>query len=331
MQRRQSLIRLTVLLVLFALPAWGKEGLLLVSQKADSSLAFYTLDGKLLARVPVGKHPHEMVLSPDGRYAYTTDNGTMLIEDIGQGNNTVSIVDLIVRRKVGEISLDKFYRPHGIAMDARGRRLLVTTENPDQLLVVDLASRKVIRTFDPAGKTPHIVTLGRDGHWVYLSNSRSDTVAAINLATGESIVIPVGERPEGSVLSKDGSELYVANNAAGSISVINTEKKRRIADIPTGQGPVRIALTPDGGTLVYALMKSRKVGLADTKTRKQVAEVPLGGAPVSLNLSPDGKLAFASAQEDDTIYIISVAERKIIREVKTAPKAGPDPVLQIEQ
>jgi DNA-binding beta-propeller fold protein YncE len=42
----------------------------------------------------VGKHPHEFVVSTDGRYAYTTDNGSMLLETPGQGGNTISIVDL---------------------------------------------------------------------------------------------------------------------------------------------------------------------------------------------------------------------------------------------
>ena len=41
------------------------------------------------------------------------------------------------------------------------------------------------------------------------------------------------------------------------------------------------------------------------------------GPPVSCTLSEDGKLAFASAEETDTVYIISVADRKIVGEIKT--------------
>ncbi len=314
---------------LIASPLWGEDQLLLVSHKAASSLGFYTMDGRHLASVPVGKHPHEVVLSPDGRYAYTSDNGTMRMEDTSAGGNTVSIVDLAARKKVGEISLGEFHRPHGIDIDRQGKQLYVTTEDPDRLLVIDFASRKVVKTYETGGKTSHIVKLGHHGTWAYVSNSRSASVAAVNLATGEVQPIPVGERPEGSVLSHDGKELYVANREGGTISVIDTEKKQRVADIPTGRGPVRLDITPDDKTLVYALLEGRKVGFADTRARESIAEVPVAGEVVSLNLSPDGKYAFASAQGDDTVYVISVDAKKVVREIRTAAGAGPDPALEI--
>lgn len=310
-------------------PLLGEERLLLVSHKADSSLGFYAMQGEHLASVPVGKHPHEMVLSPDGRHVYTTDNGTMQIEQAGEGGNTVSIVDLAACRKVGEVSLGEFHRPHGLAIDREGKRLYVTTENPDRLLVIDLASRRVVRTFETQGRTSHMVTLSRNGRWAYVSNSRSGSVSAIHLETGETKVVPAGARPEGSALSRNGKELYVVNREGAAISVIDTEKKERIADIPTGQGPVRIAVTPDGRTLVYALLEGQGVGFADARTRRRIAEVPVGRRLVSLNLSPDGSLAFASAQWDDTVYVVSVPERKVVREVKTPSGAGPDPALEI--
>src|SRR5712692_4853079 len=96
---------------------------LLVLQKAASSLAFYTPAGEKLGVAPVGRHPHEMVLSPDGRYLYCTDNGTMRIEQPGTGGNTVSIVDLRSRKKIGEISLGEYRRPHGIDIDRNTGRL----------------------------------------------------------------------------------------------------------------------------------------------------------------------------------------------------------------
>ena len=318
-------------LVLFLVisPLGAQERLLLVSHKAASSVDFYTLDGKHLASIPVGKHPHEMVLSPDGRYAYTTDNGTMAIEVVGEGGNTVSIVDLRMRKKVGEINLGKYHRPHGIDVDREGKRLYVTTENPDQLLVIDPAARRVLKTYETKGQTSHIVKLGRDGKWAYVCNSRSASVSAVNLLSGEVKVIPVGGRPEGSALSTDGKELYVANREGNSISVIDTSRKERIADIKTGQEPVRLAITPDDRTLVYAMLEAQKIGFADARSRRVIAEIPIPGKLVSLNLSPDGKLAFASAQWDDTVYVVSVPERKIVRALKTLPGGGPDPALEI--
>lgn len=324
------MFRLFVLVwILVCSPLVAQEKLLLVSHKAASTLDFYTMEGEHLASVPVGKHPHEVVLSPDGRYAYTTDNGTMAIEDAGEGGNTVSIVDLAARKKVGEISLGEFHRPHGIDIDREGKRLYVTTENPDQLLVVDLAARRVVRTYDTKGKTSHIVKLGREGRSAYVSNSRSASVSAINLETGEATVIPAGERPEGSALSSDGKELYVVNREGGSISVIDTEGKKLVADVKTGEGPVRIGITPDDRTLVYALLEGQKMGFVNARSRKVITEIPMPGRIVSLNLSPDGRYAFASAQWDDTVYVVSVLEQKVVRALKTHAGGGPDPALEI--
>lgn len=315
------------LLFLALLPA--QDATFLVSQKAASSVGFYTSQGKHLTSVAVGAHPHEMVLSPDGRFAYTTDNGTMAIEQAGAGGNTVSIVDVEARRKVGEISLGKYHRPHGIDYDPHSGNLLVTTENPDQLLLVDPKLRKVLREYDTGGRTPHIVTVSLDGKSAYVSNARSGTVAVIALDSGEITLIPSGDRPEGSVLSKDGNTLYVAHRESHNIAIIDTRAKKKIGDIKTGKGPVRVGISGDGRYLAYALITAQQVGIADIAARSEIAAVDLDGGPVSLHVSSDGDLAFAAAQDIDTVYVVSIKQRKILREFKTTSGAGPDPVMRI--
>ena len=322
------MIRLLLLLALCS-PAWGQQTLLLVSQKASSSVAFYTPEGKLLSTVEVGTHPHELVISADGRYAYTTDNGTMQIEHVGEGGNTVSIIDLHERRRAGVVSLGKYYRPHGIDLDPKTGNLLVTTENPDQVLVVDPRGQKVLRTYDPQGQTPHIVKVDKNGEWAYVSNARSGTVAAIKLDSGEVQLIPAGGRPEGSILSDDGTRLYVVNRDSSELTIIDTEKKANIGTIKTGDGPVRVGLSPDGKYAIYGMINAMKVGFADLEARKEVALVDLGGPLVSLHTSPDGRWAYTAAQDDDTVFVISIADRRLHTTFKTADGAGPDPVQQI--
>src|SRR5687768_14422720 len=99
----------------------------LVLQKGASSLAWYTPDGKLETTVAVGRHPHEMVLSRDKRYLYTTDNGTMKIEQAGTGGNSVSVIDLAAKKRIGQISTGEFRRPHGIDIDPATGRIAVST------------------------------------------------------------------------------------------------------------------------------------------------------------------------------------------------------------
>lgn len=309
--------------------ALAAEPVYLALLKGSNALTYFSPTGKVLATVPVGQHPHEMAFSPDGKYLYTTDNGVMRIEHAGKGGNTISIIDVAARRRIGVVDLGNFYRPHGIDVDAESGRIVITTELPDRLLVIDAAQRKVVRDFDTKGKASHMVTLGPGGKWAYVSNSSSGNVAAIKLDSGETKLIPTGARPEGSVLSKDGTELYVTNRESASISVIDTATNRVAATIKTSKGPVRIALTPDGGTLVYSAMHERKVAFADPKQRKQVDYLLVPGEPVSCHLSRDGKLAFVSTETTDTVYVISVADRKIVGEIKTGEGSAPDPVTDL--
>ena len=307
------------------------EPAFLVSQKAASSIGFYTWEGILVAEVPVRAYPHEIVASPDGRFLFVTDNGTMAIEQAGEGGNTVSILDIEARRKVGEVDLGRYHRPHGISVNPVTGDVLVTSENPDRLLIVNPETRQVTRDFDTKGETPHIVTASRDGKRAFVSNARSGTVAAIDLESGDVKLIAVGSRPEGSVLSRDGKFLYVANRESNEISIVDTEKNETTGSIKTGRTPVRVKLTADQKFLVYALMDDNEVGFADIDALEQVATVDLSGPPVSLEMSGDGKYALACSQEADTVYVISVADRKIIQQFDTSKGAGPDPALYLAE
>jgi YVTN family beta-propeller protein len=311
-------------------PACSAGPTLAVLHKGASSLGFYTSTGGHLSDVAVGRHPHEIAVSADGRYAYVTDNGTMRIEQAGPGGNSLSVIDLAARKRVAVISLGEFRRPHGIDLDHNSGLLAVSTELPDRLVIIDTRTRRILRTFETRGKTAHMVKWGPDSRWAFVSNSSSASVAAVDTHTGVVKLIPTGERPEGSALSPDGSRLYVVNREAARISIIDTAKRELVGEIHTGKGPVRIAVTPDGKQLVYALMHDRQVEFADPAARKILDRVALDGRPVSLTLSPGGKLAFASAQDDDTVYVVSVAERKVVLKFKTAAGAGPDPVVELD-
>lgn len=321
--------RVARLVAFLAYALGAQEARLLVLHKAASSLGFYTRQGRLVTAVEVGRHPHEMVLSADGRLVYITDNGTMRVEDPGPGANTVSIVDIVARKKAGEISLGEFHRPHGIELVRATGRLLVSCEAPDGLLVVDPVGRSVVKSFRTQGKTAHMVVAGPGGRFAYVSNAGSGSVAVIELESGRLKLIPTGERPEGSVRSPDGRRVYVANREAHRITVIDTQTNSPEGEIATGRGPVRVGITPDGKTLVYALIHDEAVEFADPSSRKVIGRVKLGGRPVSLSVSPDGARAYAAAQDLDTVYVISIRERKILDSFKTAAGAGPDPVLEI--
>ncbi len=317
----------TLCAAVLSLSGFAADPTLIVLHKGDSSLGFYTFDGKLEKKIALEQHPHEMVFSADRRFLYITENGTMRIENLAAGGNSVAIVDLKNRKKVASISTGSFRRPHGI--DMSGGDVIVTSEAPDQVLRISPAQRKVVGTIPGVGRITHMVTVSRDGKTAYASNAGSGTVSIVDLASKDVRNVESGKRPEGSVLSPDGAWLYVTNRESASIAIIDTAKKEVAGHIETGKGPVRIGITPDGATLVYALLHDNAIGFASTSTRKETGVLKVEGSPVSLHLSPDGARAYAASEEIDTVHIVSVPERKLIRTFQTPKGYAPDPVAEL--
>ncbi len=314
----------------FAASVSGQTAAFVIGEKLSGSIGFYDANFNRIGDVKVGTHPHEIVLTPDGKTLYVADNGVMWMTETAPGDNTVSIVDIASMKRTATINLGQFRRPHGIAYDASTNRVYVTTEKPSRLLALDPKSLKVVRTYDVKGQAPHIVKLGPKREWAYVSNTDTGTLAAIKLSSGEVISMPSGERPQGQAMSPDGRTIFVANSGGNSISIFDLEQKKNVGSIATkGKAPVRLVVSKDGKTLIYALQEGRTVGFADITTRKELAEIPLNGRPVSMSLSLDGKLAYCSVQEEDEVYVISVADRKVVRVVHLPKGTGPDPVVPL--
>jgi len=54
------------------------------------------------------------------------------------------------------IDLRKYHRPHGIAFLLDGRRVVVTAEQEQKALLVDIVSGEVVTEFDTEAKISHI-------------------------------------------------------------------------------------------------------------------------------------------------------------------------------
>ena len=310
--------------------AWADDVALVVVEKKASQVGFYTSAGERVAGVAVGETPHEMVLGPDGRLLYVSDNGVLWMDYEGPGGNTLSIVDLEKRKRIGAIPTGKYRRPHGMSLDPRKRRMIVTSENPDSLFLVDLDSRSVVEAYDNGGKAPHMVMFSPDGQWAFASNSNSDNIGVVRIGRDEHEVIPGCGRPQGGVLNHDGSLYYVTCANSATVQMIDVVARKAVGEFKTGEGVNRIALTPDGKTLVYSIGGERsEMGFADVSTLKETGRVDLGGPPLSCSLSKDGRYAFAGVQDSDEIYVVSVKDRKVVQVIKTPEGAGPDPVMEI--
>jgi YVTN family beta-propeller protein len=323
------MLRTAFLFAAFSVAAVAAGPRFIVGEKLSGSVGFYDDSGARISDVKVGRHPHEMALSPDRRAVYVSDNGVVWMTEDAPGDNTVSIIDLTQHRRTGAIDLGSYRRPHGITVDRASGHIFVTTERPSALVELDPVSRKVVRAFDVKGKAPHIVVLGPGSRFAYTSNDNSGTISAIRLATGEVKVIPAGKRPQGQALSPDGKFIFITLEDDNRIAVLDTAKNEIVAQIATGRSPNRVAVTPDGKLLVYSMQLAGAVGFADVASRRQIAQVPVGGQTMSISLSPDARLAYTGIQEHDAVAVVSVRDRKLVRTFKTVAGTGPDAIIPL--
>lgn len=153
-----------------------------------------------------------------------------------------------------------YYSPFNLAVEASGKRLYVVAQDTDELLVVDLITKKVIAEI-PVGKHPHSVVLHEQEQKAYVTNQWSDFVSVIDLVSLQIVdTIATGNGPAGLSFDKQGKYLYVVNTFGSDVSVIELSSKKEIKRLSTGNDPTGIALSPVGEEV---LVTGRRANIAD--------------------------------------------------------------------
>ena len=320
-----------ILLTVLSLAAMSvRAETLLVVRKTDNAVDFVDPgSGLRLASVALGHAPHEVSVSPDGKFAAVSNYGTR-----DRPGSTVSVVDLERPGETRHIDLSPHSRPHGVQW-YREDRLAVTAEGSRSLLIVDPQAGKVVTSVNTDQEISHMVSVMPDGSRAFVANIGSGTTTAIDLREGTRLgQLATGEGSEGLALAANGGELWVGARAAGSLAVVDTASLQIVERVTLPGVPIRVAATPDGRTVLVTCAGSSEVIAFDSATRKEKArrkiDVPLadgatqrpfarlapGSAlPVGITLSRDGKSVFVAATMADKVVELdtsTLTTRRII-------------------
>ena len=151
----------------------------------------------------------------------------------------------------------------------------------------------------------------------------------------------------GLAVSPDGKRLYIALSKRNVVTVIDVPTETLIATVPVGVAPFRIVVSPDGKTLFVANRGGRhpsngeaiawsagtalrvdpktdaalhgSISFIDT-TDFTVTEIDEGRQPAGLHLSRDGKILFVANSDEDTVSMIDVATRRVIKNLNLQPE-----------
>lgn len=293
-------------LSLLASPAAAET--LLVGNKGEDTLSVIALgSGAELARLPTGKMPHEIAISPDGRQAAV----------VAYGGTSIDVFDVANRTKLKTIDISPNQRPHGLIWLSDGW-LVATAEGSESVAVV--APDGTVTSISTGQKGTHMVVVAPDNRTAYTANIASGTVSVLDLKEGKKLRdLTIGGRPEGLSLTKGGRELWVGDLSAPRVSIWDTAKSEKIGEQPVDPVAIRVLTSPDGKWVATSNIAAGTISLFDAATHAPVKVIKVSGeqekGQVTLLWSDDSKRLYAAETGHDKVAEIDVASGTVLRRI----------------
>jgi YVTN family beta-propeller protein len=323
---------------------------LLALSKQDHTLSIVDpVDLHVVARIPVGDDPHEVVASSDGTTAYVSNYGFGAF-------HTLAVIDLIAQKQLPFVELGALRGPHGLVFEQG--KVWFTAE-----------AAKAIGSYDPAaGKIDWIMGIGQNRtHMLYVfpgakriltANVNSATVTILDKTEGRTggpppgtppfagqgdrppgaqpppgppptppggdwqlTVIPVGRGSEGFDVGPDGKEAWVANAQDGTVSVIDIAAKKVVATLMVNvPGANRLKFTPDGSKALVTVGSA--LVIFDSATRKEVKRMANVHGSGGIQMQPDGARAYVACGRDNYVAVIDLKTLEMVGRIDVASPDG---------
>ena len=296
---------------------------LLALSKHDHTLAIVdpsTL--KVIARLPVGPDPHEVVASADGTKAYVTIYG------FGR-YHALSVLDLIAQKALPDIDTGALNGPHGLAV--AGGKVWCTAEGAKAIARFNPATNNIDRIVGTGQNRTHMLYVTGDEKKIYTTNVTSGTVSVLEAgvvpATGpprqtgkqtppqavpqgmdwNQTLINVGKGDEGFDISPDGLELWTANAQDGTLSVIDLASKKVTATI-NAKIPAsnRLKFTPDGKLVFITSLRGGDVVVYNAASRQEYKRLAVGHGAAGILMDPVGGRVFVACTPDSYVAVVDL-------------------------
>jgi YVTN family beta-propeller protein len=315
-------------------PAGGAETaaalegtLVAVSPKTSQAFLIDIASKQTRKILEVGKGPHEVAASPDGRSAAVSNYAG----EPGNPGNSLTIIDIPSASITKTIVLEPHKKPHGIAW-VDTERVLCTSESSNALLLVNVAKGEVERTLPTDQEVSHMLSLSADKKLVATANMKPGTVSILEVASGKKIAdVPADAASEGVAISPDGKFVWTGNTKSDTASIIDVDKMKLVKTFPLPGYPVRVAFSNDGRKVFISLPMLGEIAVFDSATMQESARikaregsVKLSGKsdPVTIAFHPGGRYAFTSIYSGTDIALIDLEKMAVTDKIGTP--ASPD-------
>jgi YVTN family beta-propeller protein len=300
------------------------RGSILALSKADHTLAIVdpvTLN--IIARIPVGTDPHEVIASADGKTAYVSIYG-------GGSLHELNVIDLVAKKPLTNIDTRPLFGPHGLTF-ANGK-VWFSAEGSKSVGSYDPATGKLDWSMGTGQDRTHMIYVTSDGKKIYTTNVSSGTVSILVdtlIQPGPSApanakpredwtqtIVPVSRGSEGFDVSPDKRELWTASAEDGTISIIDLVAKKLATKIDAKVlGANRLQFTPDGKMVFIASLQSGELTIYDARSHTELKRLKIGHGAAGILMDPDGSRAFVACSPDNYVAIIDLKTLEVIRHI----------------
>jgi YVTN family beta-propeller protein len=330
---------------------------LLALSKSDHTLAIVNpVTLKVIARVPVGPDPHEVIASADGKTAYVSNMGGGPKGEYHELN----VIDLVGQKALPNIDTKALLGLHGLAF-ANGK-LWFTAQGADAVARYNPANAEVDWIMGTGQERTHMIYVTPDGKNIYVTNVASGTVTILQdtlmpqggppmgpgpqgdksggpdkrggppmggphdfkpKLTWVQTVVPVSKGSEGFDVSPDGKELWTAAANDGTLAIIDIATKKVTATIDAKAfGANRLKFTPDGKRVLVSSLRSGDLLIYDVATHKKVKQLNVGKGAAGILIDTDGSRAFVGCTPDNYVAVVDLKTLKVTSHLDVG--GGPD-------
>lgn len=184
-------------------------------------------------------HTREIVIDEIANKVYITD--------VGREKSRIWVID-------GHTHTLEYFIPlkgkttTGMALDSEQGLMYVTHINTGEIGVIDLKTRRELRSFPSGGESPTNIVLDPATGRLFVASQKSGDLRVLDAASGSVIqVVETGAGALGINFDPVHQRIFVANRQAGTVTVLHATDYTIIANLKTGTYPNTVAIDKKTG------------------------------------------------------------------------------------
>lgn len=288
-------------------PTQVTAGFAVILNSRDASVSL--IDTKTyteVGRVDVGKEPHHLYPTPDGKSLIVANAASddLHFLDPLSGQIQKRIRSISDPYQIGYSPDNKWFVSNALRLN----RVDLYTHVGDEF--------KLIKRI-PLARAPSHLWYSADSKFVFVTLQDSDEVAAIDLTT-QTVAwrIKVGRQPAGIVMTPDDRHLLVGIMGEDYVQVIDWRAQTLVKRIVTGKGAHNFRGLGDKRHLFVSNRVSGTISKLDMSSLSVVDQYAVPGGPDCMEVTTDQKQLWVTSRWAKQVAVIDLDQRKVIRRIE---------------